>query len=55
MHYISGLYKFKKLTKVKKKKEILKSFFLKNDIKGLIIISNEGINGTISSKKKTLY
>ena len=54
MYYISGLYKFKKITKINKKKEILKSFFLKNNIKGLIIISKEGINGTIASKKKNL-
>jgi len=54
MYYISGLYKFKKITKINKKKEALKSFFLKNDVKGLIIISKEGINGTIASKKRNL-
>ena len=54
MYYISGLYKFKKIIKINKKKEILKSFFIKNDIKGLIIISKEGINGTIASKKRNL-
>ena len=54
MYYISGLYKFKKIIKINNKKEILKSFFLKNDIKGLIIISKEGINGTIASKKRNL-
>ena len=54
MYYISGLYKFKKIIKINKKKEILKSFFIKNNIKGLIIISKEGINGTIASKKRNL-
>jgi len=54
MYYISGLYKFKKIIKINKKKKILKSFFIKNDIKGLIIISKEGINGTIASKKMNL-
>jgi len=54
MYYISGLYKFKKIIKINKKKEILKNFFLKNDIKGLIIVSKEGINGTIASKKRNL-
>ena len=54
MYYISGLYKFKKIIKINKKKKILKSFFIKNDIKGLIIISKEGINGTIASKKINL-
>jgi len=54
MYYISGLYKFKKIIKINKKKEILKNLFLKNDIKGLIIVSKEGINGTIASKKRNL-
>jgi len=54
MYYISGLYKFKKIIKINKKKEILKNFFLKNDIKVLIIVSKEGINGTIASKKRNL-
>ncbi len=52
MFYISGLYKFKKITYINKKKEILKRFFINNNIKGLIIISKEGINGTIAAKKK---
>jgi len=54
MYYISGLYKFKKIIKINKKKKILKSYFIKNDIKGLIIISKEGINGSIASKKINL-
>ena len=54
MYNITGLYKFKKITEINKKKKILKSFFLKNNIKGLIIISKEGINGTIASKKRNL-
>ena len=54
MFYISGLYKFKKITNISKKKKILKSFFINNNIKGLIIISKEGINGTIASKRKNL-
>jgi len=54
MYYISGLYKFKKIIKINKKKKILKNYFLKNDIKGLIIVSKEGINGTIASKKRNL-
>ena len=54
MFYISGLYKFKKITNISKKKKFLKSFFINNNIKGLIIISKEGINGTIASKRKNL-
>jgi len=55
MFYISGLYKFKKITYITKKKKILKSFFANNNIKGLILISKEGINGTIAGKRKNLY
>ena len=54
MFYISGFYKFKKLKNIKKIKKSLQSFFIKKNIKGTIIISNEGINGTIAAKKKNL-
>ena len=52
MFYISGFYKFKKINRIKKNKEILESYFIKNLIRGTIIISSEGINGTLSAKKK---
>ena len=54
MYLISGFYKFKNITDIKKKKEIIKAYFINNDIRGSIIISREGINGTISAKKKNL-
>jgi len=54
MFYISGFYKFKKIKNIKKIKKNLQSFFIKKNIKGTIIISNEGINGTIAAKKKNL-
>ena len=54
MFYISGLYKFKNISNLKKNKRLLQSFFLKKNIKGTIIISKEGINGTISANKKNL-
>ena len=50
MYKIFGFYKFKKLTTLKSKKKFLDSLFKKNDIRGTIIISNEGLNGTISFK-----
>ena len=52
MFYISGFYKFKKITNIKKNKKIIQSYFLKNSIRGTIILSPEGINATLSSKKK---
>ena len=51
MFYISGFYKFKKLINIKKKKKNLQNYFVNNSIRGTIIISQEGINGTISGKK----
>ncbi len=55
MFYISGFYKFKKIVNIKKNKKKLQSYFLNNSIRGTLILSPEGINATISSKKKNLY
>ena len=54
MYYISGFYKFKKLSKLKKNKKELQSFLISNNVRGTIIISNEGINGTLSATKTSL-
>ena len=54
MYLIFGFYKFKKLESIKINKKILQNYFTKNSIRGTLIISKEGINGTISSKKKNL-
>ena len=54
MFYISGFYKFKKIYRIKKAKKTLADIFNKYKIRGAIIISGEGINGTISSTKKNL-
>ncbi len=54
MFHISGFYKFKRIKNIKKSKELLNNFFTKHDVRGTVIISLEGINGTISSKKKIL-
>ena len=55
MFYISGFYKFKKIINIKKNKKKLQNYFINNSIKGTIILSSEGINGTISTNKKKLY
>ena len=55
MFYISGFYKFKKIKDLRKNKKNLQNLFHKNYIRGSIIISTEGINGTISSNKKKIY
>ncbi len=55
MFTIFGFYKFKKLNLLKKKSVILQSLFINNNIKGTLIISKEGLNGTISGKTKSIF
>ena len=52
MYYISGFYKFKQISKKRENKKILQNYFFNKSIRGTLIISGEGINGTKSSKKK---
>ena len=52
MFSIFGFYKFKKLNNLKKNKSILQLYMAKHQVKGAVILANEGINGTISGKKK---
>ena len=54
MFYVSGFYKFKKLIYINILKKKLQNYFIKNSIRGTIIISPEGINGTICANKKQL-
>ena len=50
MFEVFGFYKFKKLNSLKKNKDLLQDFLIKKNIRGTIIIANEGINATISGK-----
>ncbi len=54
MFHIIGFYKFKKLTSLKILKKSFQNKILKNKLRGTIILSNEGINGTISGKKNNI-
>ena len=54
MYYISGFYKFKKIYNLKKHKKNLQTYLINKSARGTIIISKEGINGTISAKKINL-
>ena len=54
MFSIFGFYKFKKLNNLKKNKSILQLYMAKYQVKGAVILANEGINGTISGMKKNL-
>ena len=53
MFNIFGFYKFINITKLKKHKQDLQLFMVKNRVRGAMIIAKEGINGTISGKKIT--
>ena len=50
MFNIYGFYKFKKLNRLKKLKNTLENLLKFKEIGGTIIISSEGVNGTISGK-----
>jgi len=50
MFEVFGFYKFKKLTALKKNKILLQDFLVKKNIRGTVIISNEGVNAAISGK-----
>ena len=54
MFHIFGFYKFKKLSSLKKLKRTFQEKLIKNDVRGTIIFSKEGINGTISGKKNNI-
>ena len=54
MFNIFGFYKFKKLNNLKKLKNRLENNLKDYEITGTIIISPEGVNGTISDKKNNL-
>ncbi len=55
MYNIFGFYKFKKITNLKEKKDLFNKFLKIEKFKGTIILSKEGINGTISFNKKSYY
>jgi UPF0176 protein len=54
MFDVFGFYKFKKINSLKINKTFLHDLLIKNNIRGTIIISKEGLNGTISGQKENL-
>ena len=54
MFNIFGFYKFTNITKLKKHKQDLQLFMVKNEVRGFLILAKEGINGTISGKKNAI-
>ena len=51
MYTVFGFYKFKKIKFLKKYKSLFQKEIFKNNVRGTIILSAEGINGTIAGKK----
>ena len=54
MYEVFGFYKFTKINFLKRNQNLIKEFLNKKNIKGTIILSKEGLNGTISGKQKEI-
>tara|TARA_B100000579_G_scaffold368659_1_gene329668 strand:+ start:677 stop:1582 length:906 start_codon:yes stop_codon:yes gene_type:complete len=54
MFTVFGFYKFKKVKSLKKYRSLFQAEIIKNNIRGTIILSSEGVNGTISGYKKNI-
>ena len=54
MFTVFGFYKFQKINDLKKNQKILRSILIDNNIYGSIIISKEGLNGSISGKNSDI-
>jgi len=54
MFTVFGFYKFQKLNDLKKNQKILSNFLVNKNINGSIIISKEGLNGSISGINKDI-
>ena len=50
MFEVFGFYKFVKIPYLKKNKKLISEILTKKNIRGTVIISKEGVNGTISGK-----
>ena len=55
MFVVFGFYKFKKIKSLKKSRIFVQNSFIKHNIRGTLIISKEGLNGTISGKSKDIF
>ena len=54
MFTVFGFYKFKQISNLNRNKKLLNNLLLKRNIRGTIIISREGVNGSLSGKNKDL-
>ncbi len=54
MFTVFGFYRFKQINNLNRNKKLLNNLLLKKNIRGTVIISKEGINGSLSGKNKDL-
>ncbi len=54
MFTVFGFYKFQKINDLRKNQKILSNILVDNNIYGSIIISKEGLNGSISGKNRNI-
>ena len=54
MFTVFGFYKFQKMNNLKKNQKLLNNLFFNKGINGSIIISKEGLNGSLSGKNKDI-
>ena len=54
MFTIFGFYRFQQIKKLKKNQKTLNNFLINNNVYGSVIISKEGINGSVSGKNNDI-
>ena len=54
MFTVFGFYKFNKIKSLKKFKSLFQLELLDNKVRGTLILSSEGINGTLAGQKKSI-
>ena len=54
MFNIQGFYKIKSFSNCRTHKEKIKEYLLSKSVKGTVILSPEGINGTIAGKENNV-
>ena len=52
MYFISGFYKFKKISNIKKNKKDMQAFFINRGIRGSIIIQKKELTEQYQLRKK---
>ncbi len=54
MFNIQGFYKIKSISNCSLQREKIKKYLMSKSVKGTVILSSEGINGTIAGKRSNV-